>query len=355
MLPDPAAPLAVALGSRPQAVATRSPGTASIGILSLRGDGIGVDTAVEAIRLAKTANAVCHYAGAPDILAVSGVRGQATLDELARALNAADGNLLFPGSCHGNPGYQARLLPSAGTTGPRLGFIVRSSSPVAALRRVDVVSISRAGPAVTQRNPDGTREPLGVSPPLLLEAVIRRGNERSIAVTVVVAALSPLDADPAAIGSHGWRTRGEAARARRFAEAGTLGRLLRERQRTHPGEKLVVLGNFEASEFGDGHVDLLDLVANGPQPRAPRPVAPSLLNLTTRLPADERYSVVRDGNAQMVDHILVNRALLSEFPDAGIAVARINADFAEDNADDAGVPMRVSEHDPVLLLLDSAN
>jgi predicted extracellular nuclease len=30
-------------------------------------------------------------------------------------------------------------------------------------------------------------------------------------------------------------------------------------------------------------------------------------------------------------------------------VARINADFGEDNLGDAGVPMRVSDHDPVVL------
>ena len=30
-------------------------------------------------------------------------------------------------------------------------------------------------------------------------------------------------------------------------------------------------------------------------------------------------------------------------------VARINADFGEDNFSDAGVPMRVSDHDPVVM------
>jgi predicted extracellular nuclease len=33
-------------------------------------------------------------------------------------------------------------------------------------------------------------------------------------------------------------------------------------------------------------------------------------------------------------------------------VARINADFGEDNLGDAGVPMRVSDHDPVVLTFD---
>ena len=73
--------------------------------------------------------------------------------------------------------------------------------------------------------------------------------------------------------------------------------------------------------------------------------------MTLTMPAAERYSITRDGDAQATDHILVNRALL----DAGFRLrteyARINADFGEDNAGDYSVPMRVSDHDAMVLYL----
>ena len=37
---------------------------------------------------------------------------------------------------------------------------------------------------------------------------------------------------------------------------------------------------------------------------------------------------------------------------ARVEVARINADFGEDNAADAAVPVRVSDHDPMVLYFD---
>ena len=133
---------------------------------------------------------------------------------------------------------------------------------------------------------------------------------------------------------------------------------MQARQVQEPTGKLVVLGDFNASEFDDGHADLLGLVTGRPTARGKvlsflgSPVASPLTNMTTRLPKPERYTVTRDGNAQAVDHILVNAAFLQASPAAKVAVARINADFGEDNLGDAGVPMRVSDHDPVVLTFD---
>ena len=69
------------------------------------------------------------------------------------------------------------------------------------------------------------------------------------------------------------------------------------------------------------------------------------------LPASDRYTVARDGNAQAVDHILVSQALMAPGLEAHVEVARINADFGEDNYADSQVPIRVSDQDPVVLFL----
>ena len=119
-----------------------------------------------------------------------------------------------------------------------------------------------------------------------------------------------------------------------------------------------MLGDFESAQFNDGYGDLLGTVSGRSALRAKllgyvdSPVTAALTNLTTRLPAGQRYTVVREGNAQAVDHILVNAALLQSSPAVRAEVARINADFGEDNYGDANVPVRVSDHDPVVMYLD---
>jgi predicted extracellular nuclease len=121
-----------------------------------------------------------------------------------------------------------------------------------------------------------------------------------------------------------------------------LAQLIQARQRAHPGEKLIVLGDFDASEFSDGHADLLATVAGRESP---------LTNLTTRVPQAERYTVTRDGNAVALSHILVNQAMLSAFPALHLEMARVNADFGADNLGDPMVPMRAAERDPQVLYL----
>src|SRR3546814_11246408 len=78
------------------------------------------------------------------------------------------------------------------------------------------------------------------------------------------------------------------------------------------------------------------------------PVFPPLLNMTTTSPVADRYSFVFDGSAQTLDHIVVNQALLDSATSVRIEHARLNADFGEDNFGDAAVPVRVSDHDPVV-------
>ena len=70
---------------------------------------------------------------------------------------------------------------------------------------------------------------------------------------------------------------------------------------------------------------------------------PVLTNLVDAVPAAERYSYSFDGNAQVLDHILVNDAMLSSV--RGIYYARSDADFPESLRSDPSRPERVSDHD----------
>ena len=359
--PDPSAAITSTSGAAPRAVAMRAAGQATIGSFDLRrllddrrdGSEPVMQSAAYATRLAKVANVICAYARTPDILGLAGVENKSTLSDLAGAVNAKDGNMLFPGSCGNDPGYKAYLI--AGSSTRNLGFLVSTASVRPGVPRVEVLSVSQLGSAATFRNRDGSTEALSERPALLMVAKVNGADGGSGTVSVVANHLAALEGDLLAAGSKGWATLGDYLRAKRAAQAGYLAGWIQARQSANPAEKLVVLGDFNASEFNDGHADLLGLVSGRPTTRGKvlsflgSPVTAPLTNLTTRLPSAERYTVTRDGNAQAVDHILVNSALLQASPQARAEVARINADFGEDNLGDAGVPMRVSDHDPVVL------
>ncbi|TLS35584.1 5'-nucleotidase C-terminal domain-containing protein [Pseudalkalibacillus caeni] len=67
-----------------------------------------------------------------------------------------------------------------------------------------------------------------------------------------------------------------------------------------------------------------------------------LTNLMEKLPSEERYTYVYQGNSQVLDHILVSNNLAAT---AEIDSVNINADFSHETG-------RASDHDPVLAQLD---
>ena len=69
----------------------------------------------------------------------------------------------------------------------------------------------------------------------------------------------------------------------------------------------------------------------------------TLTNLIERLPENERYTYIYQGNAQTLDHILVSPALLDRDPQVDIVHA--NAEFVQ-------LPERATDHDPVLARFD---
>jgi uncharacterized protein len=363
LLPDPSAAIHVAAKSSPKPVTAAVAGEATIANFPLRrflddrrdGSEPVLASSAYATRLAKTANAICRYARNPDILALSGLENAAVLRDVAAATNGRDGNVLFADSCNGNVAYAASV-PAAAKG--QAGFLVDTSAVRPGVARVEVLSVTELGAAARFRQRDGSNEALHVQAPVLLQARINQANGGSHVVTVLNAQLSALEGDLDARGSHGWATRGDYLRARRAAQARAIAQLVRQRQLAQPNESLVVLGDFEAAQFNDGRSDLMGVLGGRTAPRAQvlgyeaSPLVQGLSNLTTRLPAAQRYTVVREGNAQAVDHILVNPALLQASPAARVEVARINADFGEDNYADAGVPVRVSDHDPMVLYLD---
>ena len=108
---------------------------------------------------------------------------------------------------------------------------------------------------------------------------------------------------------------------------------------------VVVLGDINDFDFSEtvgvltGELAALDggADADGSGPTAPTGVQPVLRTLFDRLPLNERYSYVFDGNSQVLDQILVSQSLWSLAP--AYDVVHVNAEFAE----------QVSDHDPSVM------
>ena len=151
-------------------------------------------------------------------------------------------------------------------------------------------------------------------------------------------------------------TIGERNRLKRRLGAERLADLLQDLRL----DNLVVIGDMNAFEFNDGYVDVLGTVAGTPAP-ADQVIAPSddrwshsLVNLVTTLAVDRRYSYVFDGSAQVLDHVLVNDAMLRRL--RRFAYARVNADFPDASSAVPTVPDRFSDHDgPVAYFAPAAN
>lgn len=298
-------------------------------------------------RLAKAALAICDYLKTPDILGAVEVENLRVLQLLSERIDA---------TCAARPGYVPYLQPGNDVGGINVGFLVSSRLTADGVARVEVLDVAQFGKETTLANPNGTTSLLNDRPPLRLRARVHQDATSSYPLTVIVNHLRSLnDINDTLPGSSGWATGGERVRVKRGAQAVYLAQLVEEMQQANPDEKIVLVGDFNAFEFNDGYVDVMGIIRGDAAPEdqvltyMPSPVTTPLVD-GSQLIADpaQRYSYSFEGNAQTLDHVLVNESLVM---DAALRVdhARINADFGVDNFGDATLAVRSSDHDPVRL------
>nr|WP_298155614.1 lamin tail domain-containing protein [uncultured Pseudoxanthomonas sp.] len=356
LLPDVATPPTVTGGRLPEAVNDASYDEVTVGSFNLLrlfdevNDSNGAVTLTpEALdkRLAKAALAICDYLKAPDILGTVEVENLRVLQLLAERIDA---------TCAARPGYVPYLQPGNDVGGINVGFLVSSRLTADGLPRVEVLDVAQFGKETTLANPNGTTSLLNDRPPLRLRARVHQDATSSYPLTVIVNHLRSLnDINDTLPGSSGWATGGERVRVKRGAQAVYLAQLVQEMQQANPDEKIVLVGDFNAFEFNDGYVDVMGIIRGDAAAEdqvltyMPSPVTTPLVD-GSQLIADpaQRYSYSFEGNAQTLDHVLVNESLVM---DAALRVdhARINADFGVDNFGDATLAVRSSDHDPVRL------
>ncbi|MBW8311576.1 MAG: DUF11 domain-containing protein [Rhizobium sp.] len=363
LLPDPAAPVTVEGGATPVAVADPTASEYTIAGFNLlrfyddvndAGGDVALTTVAFERRVAKTARAICEYVKTPDILGVVEVENLNALSRLADAINSN-----VPGTCERNPQYVAYLVEGNDVGKINIGFLVSTAEVRPSVPRVEVLEVVQYGKSEVISNPNGTTSILHDRPPLVLRAVVNAGNGATAPVTVVGNhLLSLIDINSLAPGSNGYPTTGDRRRTKRALQAEYTAALIEQFQQANPSERIVLLGDFNAFEFSDGYVDVMGILTGREAANdavleyVDSPVTVPLTNMSFESAEGQNYSFTFEGSAQTLDHLVVNQALIDAAGALRTEHARINADFGVDNFGDDAVPLRSSDHDPVVLFVD---
>jgi predicted extracellular nuclease len=281
-------------------------------------------------RLNKASLAIRHVLRAPDILGVVEVENLDVLQQLAARISA---DAIAAGEP--DPRYAAYLHEGNDIGGIDVGFLVKQAGDK--VRVLDVTQIGKD----TDFTFAGDTAKLNDRPSLVLEADVLAPTGRAFPVTVIVNHLRSLS------GIDG--TDGDRIRHKRRAQAEFLADSIQSRQAANPAEWIVSVGDYNAFQFSDGYVDVMGTIVGRPAPADSVVLAsadlvnPDLTNLVTLMPPAQQYSFSFDGNAQVLDHVLVNAPMLKRF--ARMAYGRVDADFPEAFRGDTARPERVSDHD----------
>lgn len=313
-------------------------------------------------RLAKTGAAICDWVKVPDILGVVEVENLDTLAELADYIN---------GNCARAPVYAPYLQEGNDVGGIDVGFLVSNRAVRAGVSRVSVTSVIQMGKDTKYgTSPLGcapgelgcTSALLNDRPSLVLRSVVNFANGRTYPLTVIVNHLRSLNGNDDPVSSR--------VRYKRGQQAVELAKVVNDIQIGNPNEKIVLVGDFNAFPFNDGYVDVMGIITGNPATEDQvieyftSPLATPLV-LGDELTPDpaQRYSYVFEGNAQTLDHAVVNEALINDPSVVSLSVehARINADFRVGRYGEFSLPytaenppLRVSDHDPVRLKIQLA-
>jgi predicted extracellular nuclease len=287
-------------------------------------------------RLTKFAVHIVDVLGAPDILSVQEAEKLGVLEALATAVRVVD-----PGV-----NYTAYLIEGNDIGTIDVGFLVRED--------IHVDTITQVDPDVTFVNPITLENDiLHDRPPLLLEGSheLEFGSFPIAVMSVHNRSLGGID------GSEGSRVR-----KKRFLQAVSIADEVMTLQSSDPDIRLVVTGDFNAFEFTDGYVDSVGIITGDfivednlvcEEEDCTGLPDTDLVNEVSGLPAEERYSFIFRGSAQVLDHALTSQGLATEISGAGFG--RGNADAAVDliNSTDPGeIPLRSSDHDGMVVYIN---
>ncbi len=284
-------------------------------------------------RKSKVSLAVRDYLRFPDVIGVTEAENLSSLKRLADRINADAVAAKQP-----NPKYEAYLLEGNDGRGIDVGYLVKSA-------RVTVNKVAQLGKDETFSLPGDKREMiLNDRPPLLLEGTIKNPNsDKPLAFAAIV------NHKKSFLGYSDPKDGGFRVRTKKKLQAEFLARAVQERQKANPDENIVVLGDLNFYQFNDGITDIIGTIKGTPAGKdevlmpSEDLVDPDLINLVDLIQANQRYSYTFDGNAQVLDHILINQTMRKYL--IGFGYARVNVDFPEIYRNDLNRVERFSDHD----------
>ena len=293
---------------------------------------------------------------APDVVAVQEVENLGVLETLVAKIAQDDPGIV----------YTAYLSEGSDVGGIDSGFLVRSG-------RVNpgftVTQLAKA----EQFDFDVPPSCLHDRPPLQLTGQFSVGDRPFSVIVNHTRSFSGInDCRPGAPGERLCR--------KRLAQSESIATLIQSFQTTNPTVPLVVIGDHNAFQFTDGHVDTIGTIrgtaklAGDPNPDSLlAPVAdivePDLSNAADSVPTNDRYSYFFGRAVQLIDHALLSTAAQNVF--VGLSYARANVDapilfertsanvltYGEDmlhsgfEAPNEWSPLRVSDHDGLVIRL----
>ena len=311
----------------PRPVRARAAGELTVASLNLlrlvddAGDG-AVTSEAYGRRLAKAAGFITDVLRSPDVLAVQEAENLRVLQDLAAAILARSGQ-------H----YAATLIEGNDPSGIDTGFLTRDTVRIASVRQIG---------ASERMSTDGSL--LHDRPPLQLDAEFLANGQPFPFTVIAVHQRSMIDVET-----------NSRVRTKRFEQAANLAGAIDALQKENPSRRIVVTGDFNAFEFSDGYVEVVGMIrglcdTTTEELACVDLVARDLRNEIERLPQGERYSIIFEGKAQAIDHVLTSSAIAAFVRD--LAYARGNADAPEAHGNDGTTLLRTSDHDaPVLYLM----
>jgi predicted extracellular nuclease len=353
--PDVATPPGV--GAQPGSVPVPTPTADEVTIASFNmerffdtTDGPGSDPILTASaynrRVAKASLIIRTVQNLPDVIGVEEVENLTALQDVASKINSD-----VVGGGGSNPNYVAYLVEGNDIGGIDVGFLVKQSRITTySVTQLELAGCDHVTPSTCNSYTDpntGTLDILNDRPPLVLIASIPRTGGGLLGFTVIVNHLRSLNnIDDATVAGSG--TVGARVREKRRKQAEFLANYIQGRQTANPNEKIINVGDMNAFRVNDGYVDMIGTILGTPAAASQVTLAsadlvnPNQTDLVDTLAATQQYSYNFDGNAQTLDHIIVNPpalALLTRF-----AYARDDSDYAVKNYESTN-ELRISDHD----------
>lgn len=283
------------------------------------------DPAVYANRLVKLADYVINDMKSPTIIGLQEIENLSVLNDLIAAIASA-----------GGPSYSAELIDGNDQGGIDVAYLYQSNL-------LSNVVFTQLG--LNELNTfDGSL--LHDRPPLRLAADVAVGNATFPVNVLVVHMRSRGGIDD--------NTDGERVRSKRLQQANSVAAMVNDILTSAPNTSLFVVGDFNAFQFTDGYVDVVGQITGSADQAVnlvwsePLLVNTPLTQAVQTLAADQQYSFVFRGTAQILDNALMNDAGLMSFNE--IQFVRGQADAYIKFEDDSS-SLRSTDHDGFVLFI----